>query len=170
MLPDIGTRDYPADSPLIPQSDLAGIFTDIVEILKTERLLIPADLEDRIGGCINNHLVMIDLVLRIFIKDDGAAGGCIADHFTPALLLKKLNKFRGKSCIRKCDERLCCMDTHHLPVTRHRILATALLRHPACISERSPGWLYAGKRLYIGDSHRDEIRDQECPHSLGNMT
>ena len=153
VLPDIGPGDDASDSPLVPHGDLTGILTDIVEILKTERFLVPADLKDRIGGSVYDHLVIVDFILRILVKNDRTAAGRVADDFTSALFLEQLYEFRRKSGIRKCDEGLRRMDTHHLPVACHCIFAVALLRHPARISERSPGRPDPGKRFYIGDSH-----------------
>ena len=94
------------------------------------------DLKDRIRGGIDDHASVPDLLLPELIQNLGPGGRLVSDHLPPAALLKLLHELLRKAGLRKGNEGLIGPNTHHLPVSGHRILSVARFIQSAIIGKR----------------------------------
>ena len=121
---DIRSGNYPSHLPRRLHADISCNFTATVEFLQTKKLLIlrRGNLEYRVRGRIDNHRSASELFFAEFIQYSGSRRGLISDNFMSRSLLQFLNKFFRKTGIRKCHKGNFGLDSHHLPMSGHRIL------------------------------------------------
>ncbi len=134
FLSDIGSCDDAPDLPFVAQCQLSGDFAAVVELFQTESFLIPANLQDGICGGVDDHVPCGDLLLRKLVKDFCAAGALVANDNTPGPRGQFVEEFLGKSRFSKSLERFRNVQSHHFPVTCHRVLSSARFMQPRIIS------------------------------------
>ena len=125
LLSDIRSRDDATHTPLFLHRDLPGDLTAAVQLVKSECLLISADLKDGIGRCVHDHVTGSDLFLSQFVQDRGSAGALISYYFVTGAFFQLVDQLLRETVIREGLKRFRCVDSHHLPVSGHGVLAVA---------------------------------------------
>ena len=149
FLTDIWSGNDTSDTPFILHRDFSGDFTAAVQIFQIKRFFISADLQYRICRSINDHGSCIDFFFSKFINNRCSAGALVTDYFFAASFFQFCNQFRWESCICEGNERLFCFDTHHLPMTGHRILSIAHFSKTTISSQRFFNRLHISCRMQI---------------------
>jgi len=166
----IRTRDDAPDLPFVLHRDLPRDLAAAVEIVEVEGLFISADLQNGIGGRVDNHLVVVDFLFAELVQDLGAGSRLISDDFLTAFFFEFFNELRREAVFGKGDERTRRIEPHHFPVAGHGILAVALLGHPAGIAARIFPGRIPRHGLQVRQAERDEVRDEEGPELFGNVS
>ncbi len=125
FLSDIRSGNNSADSPLIFHGQFSGDLTAAIQICKIKSLLISTDLQYRVSRSIDDHRSCIDFFLTKFLDDLCTAGTLISNDTLATSLLQLIDQFFWKSCFCKSDKWFLCVNSHHLPMSSHGILAIA---------------------------------------------
>ena len=123
----IGPGNDASHLPFIPQGQFPGNLAVVIQVVKSHGLLVAAYLKHGISGSIYDQMAFPNLLLRQFIQDFRSAGALVADDFTSGPLLQLVYQFLRKTVAGKCLEGRGHKKPHHLPVSRHGVLATASL-------------------------------------------
>ena len=66
-----------------------------------------------------------DLLLAEFVQDRGSAGALISYYFVTGAFFQLLDQLLRETVIREGLKRFRRVDSHHLPVSGHSVLAVA---------------------------------------------
>ena len=119
----IGPCNYPANLPFIFHGHLSCDLTIMIQILKSHGFLISADLQNRIRRSIHDHVSRCDLMFAVFLQDFCPAGGFITYNLPAAPFFQLSDQFLRETVLRKCLKWFCYIESHHLPMTGHRVLS-----------------------------------------------
>ena len=166
-LADERPRDHAADRVLAGE-DLAGDAARVVELLERDRLLVRRDLEDRVGGRVDDPLPR-PLVLLAELLDDLRPGrGLVADHAAARAVHERVDHV-VREAVRVGRERLRGDDAHQLPVAGGRVLALRALDQPAGDRGRSRLRRATFQRLDVAEAERLHVRQVEAADGLRDV-
>ena len=169
LLAHIGSCNDTAHFPLITHGDLAGNLAAAVQFLQSKGLFIAADLQHRVRRGVYNHVPRGNLFFCQFIQNLCAAGALVSDDYSAGTGRQFIQQFLGKSRICERLEGRGNMESHHLPVAGHGILAGAGLMQIAIIAQRALHGIHLLKGMQIRQTQLLKIRDSELLHRLGDM-
>ena len=159
-----------SNSPLVFHGQFSGNLTAAIQICKIKRLLISADLHYGIRRRVNDHGSCIDLFLTKLFNDFRTAGTLVSDHTLTASFLQLLDQFLWKSCLRKSNKRLFCIDPHHFPVSGHGILAIAGFRDPHITPHRFLHAFHPAAFMQVQHSQLLKIGNIQSSHLIQDMS
>lgn len=152
-----GTRDDAADQILaLQQVSCDG--ADAVQLLKGHDLLVRGDLEDTVGGGVDDELAGLNVLVSEALDDLGAACDAVAEGAAADPLLKLVHELFGEA-VGEGLEGMLLHKTRHLPVTAGRILGVGGLGAAAECALR----FFAG-----GDLAAFDVADAEFDH-IGDL-
>ena len=151
--------DDAADGVLSDQ-DLARGPAAVVQLLERDGLLVRGDLEDRVGGRVDDPLAGLLMLLAELLDDVRPRRGLVPEHAAPGPVHERVDHVVGEA-VRIGRERLRRQDAHQLPVAGGRVLALRALGQPAgdggCARLRRT----ALERLDVAETERLETRKVE---------
>ena len=128
-LADERPRDHAADGVLAGE-DLARDPAGLVELLERDRLLVRGDLEDRVGGRVDDPLARLLVLLAELLDDLRPRRRLVADHAARGAVHERVDHV-VREAVRVRRQRLRRDDPHQLPVAERRVLALRALDQPA---------------------------------------
>ncbi len=114
-------RDHAPDRVLAGE-DLARCAASLVELLERDRVLVRRDLEDRVGGRVDDPLTRLLVLLPELLDDLRPRRGLVADHAAGCRVHKRVDHV-VREAVRVRRKRLRRDDAHVLPVAGRRVLA-----------------------------------------------
>ena len=103
------------------------------------------------------------------IQNSRTTGRLVANNLVASPFFQLCNQLWWKTCIGKGLERLGNMQTHHFPMTCHRILACTGLPQFTIMSQRLCHCLHLLQRMEIGHAQLLQIGNDKAIHTFGNM-
>ena len=94
---------------------------NFIKALNRNHVLVRRDLEDRIGGGVENRMSRAHMLRAKAVEDFRAACGNISDEPDVSRFFDGLHHFPGKTIV--CPERFLEHNTRKFPVSRRGILA-----------------------------------------------
>ena len=150
------------------REDLAGDAAAVVELLERDRLLVGGDLEDRVGGRVDDPLAGPLVLFSELLDDLRSRGGPVADDPAARLVHERVDHL-VREAMRVCRERGRRDHAHHLPVTRGRVLALRAL-HQSPGNCGRPGLRRAAfQRDDVSEPERLEIGQVEASDRAGHV-
>ena len=122
LLADVGTGDDTADHPLGLQSDFTSDLAAAVQLVQAEGLFVAADLQNGVGGGVNDHVAGSDLFFSQLVQDLGAGGGLVADDDAAGTCGQFIQQFLGEASLGEGLEGHGDVQAHHFPVAGHGVL------------------------------------------------
>jgi hypothetical protein len=140
--------------------DLAGDLAAVVQLVERDRVHVRRDLEDGVGGGVDDPLAGPLVLLAQLLDDLRPRGGLVPQHAAPGPVHERVDHFEREAVAvrRQCLRR---DDPHHLPVARGRVLALRALHEPAGDRGRSGLRRAPFQRLDVAETERLEIREVE---------
>src|SRR5687768_16495831 len=86
-----------ASDRMAAREDLARGTTAVVQLLERDRLLVRGDLEDRVGGRVDDPLLRLLVLLAEFLDDLGPGRRLVAEHASPGLVHERIDDVVGKT-------------------------------------------------------------------------
>ena len=170
FLSDIRSCNDSSNSPLILKCQFSGNLTTAIQIGKIKRFLISTDLQYRVGRSIYDHCSCIDFFFTQFFDDLCSTCTLISNDALTAPFLKLINQFLRKSGFCKGFKWFLCIDSHHFPMSGHRILAIASFRNPHITSQRFLYAFHSASFMQIQHSKLLKIRNIQFSHFIQDMT
>ena len=165
----IGPGNDPSHFPLIPQRQFPGNLTVMIQAVKSHGLLVAAYLKHGIRGSIHNQMAFPYLFLCQFIQYFRSAGASVADDFPSGPFLQLVYQLLRKAVAGKCLEGRGNKKPHHLPVSRHGILAPASLLQAHVTPQRMFWRLHPFQWMQVDHAQFFQIRNLKPRNLLGNM-
>ena len=170
FLSNIWSCNDSADPPLIFHSQFPGNFTAAIQIGKIKRLFISTDLQYRICRCVNDHSTCIDFFFPKFFNNFCTTGTLITNHTLAASLLQFLDQFLWKSCLCKSNKRFLRINSHHFPMTGHRIFSITGLTDSHVTTDWFLYTFHHAAFMQVQHSKFLKIWDIQSPHSIQDMS
>ncbi len=153
------TRDHAPDG-VAAAKDLARHPASFVELLERDRVLVRCDLEDRVGGRVDDPLPGLLVLLAELLDDLRARGGSVADDAPSSAVHERVDHV-VREPVRIRRERRRRDDPHHLPVPGGRVLPFRALEQPTRDRRRS-GLRWAPlERHDVPEAQRLHVRQVE---------
>ena len=127
FLSDVRSCNDTADFPLVFHGQLTGNLAVMIQRLQSHRLLVAADLQYGIRRGIDDQFSVFDLALCQLIEDLRSARRLITDDLSAGSFFQLVDQFFRKSVVGERNERLCRVNSHHLPVAGHGVFSVARL-------------------------------------------
>ena len=158
VFPHIRPRNDPSDPQLRPLQHFPRLFADMIKLLHRHIGLVGRDLEHTVRRGIADQPAGFLLLPAVVLYHLGPGIGLIAQHLTPGLFLKGLDKALRET-IGEGRHRLGRNNSCQLPVSDGGILAAALFRHAAVGAHRGRHRGTAAHLINIKDAHFRQHRD-----------
>jgi hypothetical protein len=138
---------------VIPAQNFAGDLAHAVQLLERDHVLMSRNLENAIGGGVDDRLAGRHVLRAEFVEDGGAGGGLVREGLAPDAPLPFAEDLRRKA-VREGGERLVGDYPGHLPVPSDGILPLRLLLHNsvACrglLTRRDPFYLHNISKAHL---------------------
>src|SRR5690242_14104684 len=131
-------------------------FANLVELPERDDFLVRGDLEDAVGGSVDDGRAGAHVLGSQFFDDLGAGRGFIAQRAPADPVLEVVHNFRRETA-RVEWKRFFQMDAGHLPVTGGGVFAGRGQRATA----EGGGWIWNGckacKRLDVGEAEPAQV-------------
>ena len=134
-----------------------AIAAAVVELLERDRLLVRGDLEDRVGGRVDDPLARLLVLLAELLDDLRPARRLVAEHAAGGAVHERVDHV-VREAVRVGRERLRRDDPHQLPVADRRVLALRALEQPAGDRGRARLRRAALERLDVAEAERLQVR------------
>ena len=134
-----------------------AIAAAVVELLERDRLLVRGDLEDGVGGRVDDPLARLLVLLAELLDDLRPRRGLVAEHAAAGPVHERVDHV-VREAVRVGRERRRRDDAHQLPVARRRVLALRALEQPAGDRRRARLRRAALERLDVAEAERLEVR------------
>ena len=170
FLSDIRSCNDSSNSPLIFKCQFSGNLTAAIQIGKIKCFLISTNLQYRVSRGIYDHRTCIDFLFTKFFNDLCSTCTLISNDTFAASFLKFIDQFLGKSGFCKGFKWFLCIDSHHFPMSGHRILAIASFRNPHITSQRFLYAFHSAAFMQIQHSKLLKIRNIQFSHFIQDMT
>ena len=153
---------------MLAREDLARDATPVVQLLERDRLLVRRDLEDRVGGRVDDPLPRALVLLAELLDDLRTRGGPVAEHTAARAVHERVDHLVRKPVRigRKGDGG---DDPHQLPVARRRVLALRALEQAAGDRRSTRLRRAALERLDVAETERLEIGEVETADGAGDV-
>ena len=140
----------------LPARDAARL----VQLLERNGLLVRGDLEDRVGGGVDDPLAGALVLLAEPLDDLGARCGDVADDPAPRRLAERVDHVVRKA-IRVRGHRLLGDHAHQLPVAGGGVLAGRVLAQATCDGRRVIARRAPHEREHVAEPERLHVRKVE---------
>ena len=150
------SRDHPPDRVLAGE-DLARGTAGLVELLERDRVLVRRDLEDRVGGGVDDPLAGLLVLLAELLDDLRPRGRLVAEHAAAGPVHERVDHV-VREAVRVGRERRGRDDAHQLPVAGRRVLALRALEQAAGDRGRAGLRRAALERLDVAEAERLQVR------------
>ena len=162
-----GACDDAADRVLAGE-DLARHAAPRVQLLERDRLLVRGDLEDGVGGRVDDPLARPLVLLAVLLDHLGAGRGLVAEDAAPRAVRERVDHLVRKPVRigREGDGR---DDAHQLPVARGRVLALRALEETARDGGCARLWRTTLERLDVPEPEGLEVRQVEASDGAGDV-
>ena len=166
-LADERTCDHAADR-VLAREDLARDAAARVELLERDRLLVRGDLEDGVGGRVDDPLAGALVLLAELLDDLRARRRLVADHPAARAVHERVDHLVGEP-VRIGRERRRRDDAHQLPVACRGVLALRALEEPARDGRRVRLRRAALELLDVAEAERLEVRAGRARRPPGDV-
>ena len=153
-------------APFILHRDLSCDLTTPVQICQIKCLFISTNLQYRIRRGIDNHCTCFNFFFPKFFNDLCSALTTVSNHFFPTTFFQFCDQFRWKSMFGKGFKWFFCINSHHFPVSGHRIFSVTRLFQPGNFSNRILDSIHLSSGMQIQHTKLLKIWNLQCSHSV----
>ena len=155
-----GPRDHAAHFVRSAQ-DLARGLAHLVELPERDDFFVRGDLEDAVGGGVDDRRAGAHVLVAEFLDDLGAGGGLVAERAAAGAAFEFAHDV-GREAVRVERKRLGEMDADHLPVAGGGVLAGRGERALAVGAGGGGGGGDAGERLDVAEAQARQVRQLDA--------
>ena len=160
--------DHAADR-MAAGEDLARDAAAVVELLERDRLLVRGDLEDRVGGRVDDPLPGSLVLFSELLDDLGAGRRLVPEDAASGLVHERVDDL-VREAVRIGRKRRRGDDPHVLPVAGRRVLSGRELDETAGDRGRARLRRATLERHHVAEPERLEVREVEPADRVGDVT
>jgi len=166
--PDEGTGDHPAHPVFFVQGQLPADFANFVKLFKGDDFFMGGDLQNRVGGRINDERPRFHMFLPQLFDDRRPACRLVSDDLAAGSPLDFPDQFVGEA-FGKHLKRGIDAEPHDFPVAGHRVFPGGGLLHFRIKSQRPLRLRDPFDFPDIAQSQLRHVRHVQPVHLFGDM-